>query len=151
MRFIVSIIAALVLVATAQAGAGNANLCVNGGWATAQSGSGQAFSSMKECVQSKEVFRPTLTLFPDHEEDHELFSVTGAGFHTNQQDLSATLAFAVTGQEPYFYLGVGLKKDGSFYHLVQFDTCAPGVTYDLTLTLIDASGVHASATLELCG
>jgi len=148
-KLIVVITCVLVLAVTAQAGAGSAELCTHGGWVIAQSGSGEAFASLKECVQAKEVFRPSLTITPDAVDALEVFVVSGEGFHKNQQDEPAVLSFAITGSEPWLRLGVGLKADGTFSHPAQFSGC--GSVSDLTLTLTDSSGVHASARLTLCG
>lgn len=140
----------LVLFTSAVVSAGNPSLCRDGGWATSQSGDGSSFSSQAECIRSNEVFRPTLTLSRTHVQDFDPFQVTGVGFHTKQEDESATLSFSATGSEPYLHIGVGLKRDGTFQHVMQFGPCAPGVSYDLTITLTDSSGVHASAQIILC-
>lgn len=147
--YIAAIIGAFVLTATAQAGEGSASLCAKGGWATAQSGSGGSFASMHECVKAQEVYAPTLSIDPVAVTAGQIFTVSGSGFHRDAQDMSATLSFAVTAQSPYFFLGVSLKADGTFLTYVSFSSC--GSFPDLTLTLTDPFGVHASARIQLCG
>ena len=145
---------ALPLTLSATAQAGNPNLCARDGWVTAQSSSGQAFASMKDCAKAREVFQPTASISPTHVVADEPFWLTVTGFHPNA---STTIYFAITGEAPYasytpFYPTLA---DGSFSIPFVYAACRQidtggDVTVDLTFTLVDSFGVHASAPLTLC-
>ncbi len=117
-------------------------------WAQAQNGSGGAFSSRSDCVRSKDVYLPTLTVTPTAVVAGQAFLVSGTGFHPST---SSTLSFAVMGQPPYFSTPGVTNADGSSIFLsLGFSGCGASPPYDLTLTVTDSFGVHASAALRLC-
>jgi hypothetical protein len=147
-HLIVPVLAAFVLAITAQASAGNPNLCSQNGWATAQAASGTSFVSMKECAKAREVFQPSLSISPTHVGAGEQFTLIGRGFHPST---STIVSFAITGQTPYAYYipYYGTFEDGSFTIPFVFAACGNSPD-DLTITLIDSFGVHASARLTLC-
>lgn len=145
-------LSALALAVPAQAG--SPSLCVKDGWATAQSDSGVSFASMKECAKAKSVFSPSLTISPTHVGANERFTLTASGFHANA---AVTVYFAITGEAPYASSAMALQTsaDGSWTVPFVYAACRQidtggDVTVDLTLTLTDSFGVHASASLTLC-
>jgi hypothetical protein len=135
----------LTLSPTAQAG--NPSLCARDGWTTAQSSTGGAFASLPECAQAREVYQPSLSIDPDAVGALETTIVTGQGFHASD---TGTLSIAVTGQDPYFSFPLVGNEDGSFIIIMRFTGCGFAPPYDLTLTLTDSFGVHASAQMTLC-
>jgi hypothetical protein len=139
---------ALAVSATALADNGDARLCAKN-WQTVQNGTGGSFASLAECARSQDVWAPSLTISPSVVTAGQLFIVSGTGFHPST---TGTLYFAVTGQEPYFSTGVVTNTDGSVIVIFSqgFSGCGSAPPYDLTLTVTDSYGVHASAQMTLC-
>jgi hypothetical protein len=144
--FTAALLALLAFSVTGVATADNPSLCAKGGWATAQSATGGSFASMTECTRAREVFRPTLTA-PAAVTAGETFIAQGVGFHPST---SATFSIAVTGQNPYYSVGAQTNADGTFIGIITFSGCGSAPPYDLTLTVTDSYGVHASAQMTLC-
>lgn len=138
----------LALSATAMADNSNTKLCAKN-WQTVQNSTGGSFSSLAECAGSRGVFAPSVTITPSAVTAGQLFLVSGAGFHAST---SATLTFAVTGQAPYYSVQGITNADGSLLFIFSsgFSGCGVAPPYDLTLTVTDSFGVHASAQMTLC-
>jgi hypothetical protein len=154
-RFLILVALVASLVATSQASAAapaagpdaaNARFCPTS-WSTVQNGSGGSFASLAECASSREVFAPSLTISPDAVTALEPFLIVGQGFHAST---TATVSIAVTGQSPYTSFDGVTNADGSFYAIARFSGCGTEYPYDLTLTVTDSFGVHASAWMTLC-
>jgi hypothetical protein len=142
-----TLLAVAYLATAAVAVAGNPSLCARDGWTTAQSSSGQSFTSLKDCATARDVYQPTLSINPTAVGANQRFTVTALGFHSSAQ---ATLYVAVTGSPPYFNLSGATDASGNVVVTTQFTGCGAQFPYDITLTFVDSSGVHASARLTLC-
>lgn len=140
------ILSALICASTAIAG-GNANqqLCAKN-WPSVQSGSGGSFTSLKQCASSKDVFAPSLVSSTSAVGAGQVFVVTGQGFHPV---MDATFAFSAYGQPPYYSVPGITNADGSFIGIVAFTACGAESVL-VTITVTDASGVHASTAVTLC-
>lgn len=143
---IYSTIAFLALASVATGG--NPSLCARDGWTSAQSSSGQSFTSIQDCAKAREVFQPTASISPTAVGADEQFRLNATGFHANA---SVVVYFAITGQAPYgTYVPFNpTSADGTFTIPFVFLTCGNSPD-DLTLTLVDSYGVHASARMTLC-
>ena len=140
-------LAVLPLTLSATAQAGNPSLCKQESWRTAQSSTGGTFASLPECAKAHDVYAPTLMVEPQAVTAEQTFTVDGAGFHAST---GATLAIAVTGQPPYYTAPIFTAADGSFSVSTYFTGCGTSPPYELTVTVTDSYGVHASARMTLC-
>lgn len=143
---LVATLAALAMSATATAG--NPSLCARDGYQTAQASNGATFNSIQECAKARDVYQPSLTITPGRVVAEERFTLTASGFHPNA---SVVVLFAITGQQPYntYTPFDPTNADGTFSIPIVFGACGTGTT-NLTITLVDSFGVHASAPLVLC-
>ena len=119
--------------------AGHPNLCANGGWRTAQTGSGGSFSAMQACVRSRDVWAPTLTA---QSSDGLTFTFSGAGFHSNSTG-QWYLTNSFTGETLAFVPGT---TDAA--GRVTLTTTAQRLVCAGEMTFVDGSGVHASAHFQ---
>lgn len=145
--FLIALISALALSATAVGNAGNVNLCNKDGWRTAQAGNGSAFTSQAACSKSKDVYRASLTLSASHVNVNEYLTANGAGFHANAD---VTVTVSVTGSSPYMSSTLSSDGSGNAHATIVFSDCGTYPPYDLTVRMADASGVSASARVTVC-
>ncbi len=143
---IAAAVALLAFAGTAQAGGdSNQKLCAKS-WSSVQSESGGSFSSISECASSRGVFAPILSSSPAAVTFGERVELSGSGFHPLSD---MTMSIAVTGQAPYFVTRNGTTLgDGSYIGAVVWQGCSG--TYDVTVTITDSFGVHASTRVTLC-
>ena len=127
--------------------AGNPSLCARDGWTSAQSASGEQFTSMKDCAKAREVFQPELTISPSAVGAGETFTLTATGFPSG-----ATLTWVVSVPlRAPFIIGVGTTDaDGMLALSWFFPACGFDPPHIVTVSVRDSNGVHASATMTLC-
>jgi hypothetical protein len=89
-----------------------------------------------------------LTITPKRVDAGERFTLSARGFTPGA---SVTILFAITGQAPYasYTPPTVIAADGSYSLPFVFETCGNSPD-NLTITLVDALGVSASARLVLC-
>jgi hypothetical protein len=133
----------LALSATALGDNRNARLCTSD-WQQLQSESGGSFASLADCASSHGVFEPSVTVTHPSE---QVIIIEGEGFHA-----STTIVFVIGLDHPVqAFFGV-TDPNGGFVLTLPFSGCFdPTVHFDLTVTVTDSFGVHASARLPgLC-
>lgn len=89
-----------------------------------------------------------LSITPKRVDAQERFTLNARGFTPGA---SVVVLFAITGQEPYGSVSPPtlVLADGTYSLPFVFEACGNSPD-DLTLTLVDSSGVSASARLVLC-
>lgn len=121
------------------AGANNASLCAKQ-WSEVQNGSGGSFSSLPACASSRDIYNPVLSV-PASGQVGEILTITGQGFHPSQ-----SVVLSVVGEINSTQITLATDTSGNFSESLRFNECWG----DVTFTVTDASGVHASGVMIFC-
>jgi hypothetical protein len=148
--FIAATLALLVFAVAGIGQAANTRPCSE--WASAQTSNGQTFSNYGGCAsytgRGGVLYKPTLTVDLGAVNDWQSFTFSTSGFHAST---GVTLSWAHTGEPPFVtFYGDVTNADGTFSTLGAFFCAEAPPPYDMTFTLTDAYGVHASARATLC-